>query len=191
MDRRNFIRTGGLMAGALAFEGGLAPWRIPLQLVAAEATGVEPNPNLADVRLGAKATASSHSTTPSWGYLPGNVFEAVAGPGLLPTPTLQTSWETENETSGAWLEVTFAQEQLVSEIWILSKPHPYDLVLDPYMRGGKMATPRKITCSPAGGSSITAELRQSRNFQIIVFPKAQKTKSVRITINDTWPEPNT
>ena len=54
-----------------------------------------------------------------------------------------------------------------------------------------MASPRKVTCLLSGGISIGAELRQCPDFQILVFPRAQKTKSVRITINDTWPEANT
>ena len=179
MDRRNFLRNSGVMAGVWAVERGLLPWGSPLRLAAAPNEGVEMNPNLADRRLGATATASS--TTPDRGHFPASVFGNV----------LQTGWETDKETGGAWLEITFREEQSVIEIWVLPKPIPYDLVLDPYMRGGKMATPRKITCSLSGGASVSAELRQSRYFQIIAFPQAQKTKSVRITINDTWPEPNT
>ncbi|MBZ5563542.1 MAG: hypothetical protein LAP13_14120 [Acidobacteriia bacterium] len=178
MDRRNFLRTGGITAGTWVLEGGL--FRFPFLLSAAEMTGVAENPNLADPKLGATATASSHSDTPTWGYLPTNIFGDI----------LQTSWETDKETAGAWVEITFAQEQTVSELWILPRSLPYDLVLDPYMRGGKMATPRKITCSLMGGGSVSAELRQSKDFQIVVFPQPQNTKSVRITINDTWPEAN-
>ena len=181
MERRKFLKAGGTMAGALALESGLYPWRIPMLLAAVENATSLSNPNLADPKLGAKATASSHSDTPTWGYLPDNVLGDL----------LQTSWETEKETTGSWVEIAFAKEQMVSELWLLSKPHPYDLVLDPYMRGGKMATPRKITCSLAGGGSVRAELRQAKDFQIVVFPQPQKTKSVRITINDTWPEANT
>ena len=169
------------MAGAVTLEGGRCPWSFPLQLAAAVMPAGEDNPNLADPKRGATATASSHSDTPPWAYLPTNVFH----------PMLQTSWETEKETVGAWLQITFPQDQMVQELWILAKPHPYDLVLDPYMRGGKMATPRSVTCSLAGGASVHAELRQTRDLQIVVFPQPQKTKSVRITINDTWPEANT
>src|ERR1019366_8063444 len=170
MERRKFLKAGGTMAGALALESGLYPWRIPMLLAAVENATSLSNPNLADPKLGAKATASSHSDTPTWGYLPDNVLGDL----------LQTSWETEKETTGSWVEIAFAKEQMVSELWLLSKPHPYDLVLDPYMRDGKMATPRKITCSLAGGGSVRAELRQGKDFQIVVFPQPQKTKSVRI-----------
>jgi alpha-mannosidase len=104
---------------------------------------------------------------------------------------LQASWETDKETSGAWLKITLPREQRVEELWILPKPLPYDLVLDPYMRGGKMATPRRVTCTLSGGESVAAELRASKDFQIIALPTAQAAKSVRITINDTWPEPKT
>ena len=177
MERRKFLKTGGAMAGALALESGLYPWRIPMLLASADSPELMSNPNLADPKLGAKATASSHSTTPSWGYLPENIFDNYSVQALVPASTLQTSWETDNETTGAWFKSASLKNRWSSELWILSKPHPYDLVLDPYMRGGKMATPRKVTCSLADGSSITAELRQSKDFQIVVFPQPQKTKS--------------
>jgi hypothetical protein len=181
MDRRRFLGFGGALAGSLVFEAEFCPWLKPWRLYAAEGLGEKTNPNLADAKLGATATASSHADTPSWGYVATNVFDGV----------LQASWETEAETSGAWLEIAFAQEQTVSEIWILSKPLPYDLVLDPYMRGGRMATPRRITCTLSGGKQVDAELRKTKDFQIVVLPDEEKTRSLRITIHDTWPEANT
>ncbi len=181
MDRRHFLRNTGLLAGAWAIERGVAPWSTPLRLSAAESPALEENINFADPKLGATATASSHSDTPPWGYVPANVFGDI----------LQSSWETDQETTGAWLEIAFPEERTVSEVWLLPKAIPYDLVLDPYMRGGKMASPRKVTCSLSGGSSVSADLRQSPNFQIVPFPQARKTKSMRITVNETWPETNT
>ena len=181
MDRRHFLSYAGITAASLGCEGGFRSWLSPLRLFAAEMPEAEVNPNIADPKRGATATASSHSLTPSWGYVPENVLADV----------LQTSWETDKETSGAWLEISWGEERTVEELWILPKPLPYDLVLDPYMRGGKMTTPRKVTCLLSGGTSIGAELRQSMDFQIVVFPRPQKAKSVRITINDTWPEPDT
>jgi hypothetical protein len=101
MERRKFLKAGGTMAGALALESGLYPWRIPRLLAAVENANSLNNPNLADPKLGTTATASSHSTTPSWGYLPANVFDNYSVQALVPASTLQTSWETENETVGA------------------------------------------------------------------------------------------
>ena len=181
MDRRRFLSYGGALAGSIAIEAGFCSWRKPWRLYAAEMPEVEANANLADAKLGVTATASSHADTPSWGYVPGNVFDGV----------LQTSWETDKETSGAWLEIAFAQEQTVSELWILGKPLPYDIDLDPYMRGGKMAAPRRISCLFSDGRQVDAELRQSKDFQIVALPQAEKTKSLRITIHDTWPETGT
>jgi hypothetical protein len=181
MDRRRFLSYGGVLAGSLAFEAGYCSWRKPWRLYAAELPKTEASPNLADAKLGATATASSHADTPSWGYVPGNVFDGV----------LQTSWETDKETSGAWLEIAFAREETVSEFWILGKPLPYDIDLDPYMRGGKMAAPRRISCLLSSGKQVDAELRQSEDFQIVALPQAEKTRSLRITIHDTWPEAGT
>jgi alpha-mannosidase len=179
MDRRNFLRrSSGALAGVWAIQRGIHPLAFAEPVALAGPAQNEENPNWADVKLGATALASSHSDTPPWGYLPGNVFGEI----------LQSSWETEKETSGAWLEIDFAKERPVSELWILAKPLPYDIVLDPYMRGGKMAPPRKITCSFSGGSPVRAELRQAMYFQIISLPQTPRTKSVRITIDDTWPE---
>ena len=176
MDRRSFLNRSGMVVGSLAFNFGLSAWRNPLRLYAAEIHEPEPNPNLADLKLGATATASSNDE----GYRPLNVLKGF----------LQSSWQTEKETAGSWLEIAFAQEQTVSELWILPRPLPYDIVLDPDPKAGKMATPRKITCALSSGGTVKAELRQTEDFEIVVFPQAQKTKSVRITIDDTWQEPN-
>ena len=164
----------------MAAQGGAHYWSLPL-LAATENDGSDSNPNIADAKFGATVKASSQSDTPTWGYVPQNVFGDI----------LQTSWETDKETSGAWLEIGFREEQTVGEIWVLPKPVPYDLVLDPYMRGGKMATPRKITWSLSGGRSVPCELQRATRFQVIALPQAEKSKSVRITINDTWPEADT
>jgi alpha-mannosidase len=174
MDRRSFLNYSGMVAGSLALESGLRPWMTPHRLYAAEVHEPEPNPNLAELKLGATATASSNDQ----GYRPLNVLKGF----------LQSSWQTEKETAGSWLEIAFPQEQTVSELWILPRPLPYDIVLDPDMREGTMATARRVTCTLPGGATVRAELRQSKDFEIVVFPQAQKAKSVRITIDDVWQE---
>ena len=177
MDRRSFLNYTGVMAGSLALKSGLSPWQNPLRLYAAEIHEPEQNPNLADLKLGATATASSNDL----GYRPINVLKGF----------LQSSWQTENETAGSWLEINLPQTQKVSELWILPKPPPYDIVVDPDTKSKKMAAPRRITCTLSGGGKVSAELQQSTDFQIVVFPRARETKSVRITIDDTWLEAGT
>jgi alpha-mannosidase len=163
----------------LALKAGLNPWGLPGRLLAAENVSEEEIPNWADPRLGTAAGASSvdTSSTPG-GYAPINVC----------TDILQSGWETEKETSGAWLELDFGRLRPVRELWLLAKPLPYDIVLDPYMRGGRMATPRKITCSFSGGASYQAELRQARYLQIITLPREETTRSIRFVVNEVWPE---
>jgi hypothetical protein len=63
MDRRSFLSYAGIMAGFLGCEGGFRSWLSPLRLYAAEMPEAEANPNIADPKRGATATASSHSST--------------------------------------------------------------------------------------------------------------------------------
>lgn len=177
MDRRGFLRQGG----NVALSWGLARHFMPVTLWATQAgAGVE-NPNWADSKLGATVKASSKVENPPWGFDPGHVL----------TEILQTGWETDSEGAGAWLEVDFGEVRPVRELWILAKPLPYDIVLDPYMRGGLMATPRKITCALAGGTPRPFELRRGDYFQIIRLPEEERAKSVRIRVEDVWPEAST
>jgi alpha-mannosidase len=178
MDRRNFLKKTGVLATAWTSGAGFGPILMPLRLSASEGGSVDDNPNLADARMGATPSASSVSKATPFSYVPTRVFG----------DDLNTNWETDQETRGAWLEVNYPEEKTVGEIWLLVKPLPYEIVFDPYTRGGKMQTPRRVTCSLSGGASVSAELSQSGNFQIIAFPQPQKTKSVRITIDEVWPE---
>ena len=178
MDRRKFLQKSGVLATALASGAGFGPMLSPLRLYASDDGSGDDNPNLADGRMGATPSASSVSKATPFSYVPTKVFGS----------NMNSNWETDKETRGAWLEVTFTEEQTVGEIWLLPKPLPYDIVFDPYTRGGKMQTPRRVTCSLGGGASVSAELSQSTNFQIITFPQPQRTKTVRITIDEVWPE---
>ncbi len=178
MDRRNFLKKGGALATAWASGAGFGPMLFPLRLSASEGESLEDNPNLADASLGATASGSSVSKLSPFSFPPARVFG----------DNLQSNWETDTETRGAWLEIIFPEEKSVSEIWLLAKPVPYDIVLDPYTREGNMQAPRRVTCSLRGGASVSAELAPSRNFQIITFPQPQRTKSLRITIDEIWPE---
>ena len=178
MDRRNFLKKSGMLATAWAGGAGFGPMLLPVRLSASEGDAVDDNPNLADGRMGATPSASSVSKLSPFSFVPTRVFG----------DNMNTSWESDMETRGAWLEVNYTEEKTVGEIWLLAKPLPYDIVFDPYTRGGKMQTPRRVTCSLGGGASVSAELSQSTNFQIIAFPRPQTTKSVRITIDEIWPE---
>ena len=101
-------------------------------------------PTLRTARMGATFSASSVSKLSPFSYVPTRVFG----------DNMNTNWETDTETRGAWLEVTYPEEKTVGEIWLLAKPLPYDIVFDPYTRGGKMQTPRRVTCSLGGGASV-------------------------------------
>jgi alpha-mannosidase len=177
IDRRSFVRRGGLAAFSWALGAGLH-WNPPALLLAAESASADDIPNWADPRRGASAGASSVDNSFPGGYAPINVC------GEVP----QLGWETETETRGAWIELDLGAERPVRELWVLSKPLPYDIVLDPYMRGGHMATPRRITYSFSGGASYQAELRQAKYLQILTLPRQETTRSIRLVVNEVWLE---
>ncbi len=135
MDRRNFLKKSGVLATSWASVAGFGPMLSPVRLCAAEGDVVDDNPNLAAQGRGATVSVSSACQSPPFSYEPTRIFG----------DDLHTSWETDTETRGAWLEIGFPEEQTVSEIWLLAKPLPYDIVFDPYTRGGKMQTPRIVT----------------------------------------------
>lgn len=177
MDRRGFLRQGG----ALAFSWSFTRHFVPTTMWAAQVGAAPENPNWADPKLGATVSASSWVENPPWGFVPGHML----------TDVLQAGWETDKETTGAWLELNLGEARPVGELWILAKPLPYDLVLDPYMRGGLMATPRKIAYSLSGGAPRSAELRRRDYFQIIRLPQEERASSIRFQIQDVWPEAGT
>ena len=129
MHRRNFLKKSGVLATAWASKVGFGPMLSPLRLSASEGASVDDNPNLADPALGATASASSVSKLSSFSFAPSMVFGE----------NLSSNWESDTETRGAWLEISFPEEKSVREIWLLTKPIPDDIVEDPYMRGAKDA----------------------------------------------------
>lgn len=182
MDRRKFLETSGAAVLSWTVGKGFNSWHAEGRLLAAEGENetLLKNSNWADPKLGTSVKTSSFVENPPWGFEPNNVFGEV----------LQTSWETDTESEGAWLEVHFNEARPVREIWLLPRPLPYDIVLDPYMRGGLMAAPRRITYSFSGGAQGNAELTQAPYFQIITLPREEKTQWVRILIQDVWQEPD-
>ena len=129
MDRRRFLKNGGLIAASWAAEHGIEPWRFSGKLLAAENGQDEENSNWADPELGATVRASSYIENPAGP--PGNFSLARSVLG----ETLQLGWETETETAGAWLEITFPDAHVVRELWILAKPIPYDSCPGPVQAG--------------------------------------------------------
>ena len=59
MDRRHFLSYAGIMAASLGCEGGFSSWLRPMRLYAAETPQTVANPNIADPKRGATATAFS------------------------------------------------------------------------------------------------------------------------------------
>ena len=157
--------------------------------MAAENGQDEENTNWADPKLGATARASSHSENP-----PENPGDFSLARNLLGEPVRYgpgNGWETETETAGAWVEITFPEARVVRELWILPHRIPDDIVVNAYLLDDVTSTPRKIACSFAGGPPFHAELRKERYLQILTLPQDVKTRSMRIEVEEIWKEPGT
>lgn len=180
MNRRRFLKGSAIATALLVKMPNLQSWHAGGQVLAAienDSPG-EDNPNWAAPERGATVKVSSLKDNPPWGFVPANVFGE----------NLNAGWETDKETSGAWLELTFPETRAVREVWILSSPLPYDIVLDPYMRGGEMAMPRQVSYTMPGKEPVKAELRQANYFQIMPLPHLERTQTLRISIEGVWPE---
>jgi len=116
MNRRQFLWGGSTLVSLWGLQTRIHPGAFPAGILAAEQDEGEANPNWTDPGLGARARASSHILNPPWNHVPENVFGDF----------LQADWETESESSGAWLEVIFPEPKPIRELWILAKPLPYD-----------------------------------------------------------------
>lgn len=95
MQRREFLKYSGLLplsAGTLLSSA---------KLVRAE-TEANTNPNLADPKLGARATASSYVEDPPKGYYPPSVL----------SDRMHTLWQASGESAGAWIEIGFPSLRL-------------------------------------------------------------------------------
>ncbi len=152
-------------------------------MLAAERDQTE-NPNWADVEHKATVQASSFVADPPWGYGPLNAI----GNDLM------NSWEADGQASGAWLEVTFPEARPVSEVWVLPRALPRDVIGQDvynfaYSRVQWFEPPRRVRLSFAEGDTVQAELRSSEYFQIITLPQTRQTATVRITIEDVWQKP--
>lgn len=176
MQRREFLKYSGLLplsAGTLLSSA---------KLVRAE-TEANTNPNLADPKLGARATASSYVEDPPKGYYPPSVL----------SDRMHTLWQASGESAGAWIEIGFPEPQTVREIWLMNVPPQSGIVgEDPYVlmfpREQLRVAPRKVRISFSNGVNQSVELRQIDRFQIVALPQPEITSSVRITVEDVWPK---
>ena len=65
MDRRRFLRNGGLIAASLAAAHGIEPWQRTGKLLAAESGQGTENTNWADPKVGGTVKASSYVENPA------------------------------------------------------------------------------------------------------------------------------
>jgi alpha-mannosidase len=179
MDRRDFLQSAFASALFRSFPAiGTAS-----RLIGAELQPVEENTNWASVAAKASVQASSHVADPPWGYPPANAI----GDDLM------NAWEADGQASDAWIEIGFPETRPVSEVWILPKALPRDILGQDvytlaYSRVQWFQAPRHIRIGFADGTSVDAELRQADYFQIITLPQTRQTSTVRITIEDVWPK---
>ncbi len=184
MDRRSFLKDGSLAVLSVAATSGFSRSLRGIRLLAAEAPASLPNPNWVSWEYKAKGTASSSYGDPPGGYAPEN----VAGDNLF------TGWEANQEAVGAWIQVDFPEPRQVSELFILAKPLPRDIIGQDvysmtYSRVALLEAPRKLTCSFSDHSSVPVELSEDAYFQVITLPKTVTTSSVRLTVNEVWQKP--
>jgi alpha-mannosidase len=180
MDRRKFLQFALASAIFRSIPGIGTATRLYAAVVPVDGE----NLNWATLEQKATVRASSHVEDPPWGYAPLNAIGA----------DLMNSWEADGESSGAWIEVAFAEPRPVSEVWVLPKALPRDIIGQDvynfaYSRVQWFEAPRRVRVSLSGGESVEAQLRQSDFFQIITLPRAIQTSTVRLTIEDVWPKP--
>jgi alpha-mannosidase len=183
VNRRAFIRETGILGMGVAAARAFQPLRLR---AAGQAPPAQANPNWVSPGLGASVKASSYYPDPPWGYVPPNVF----GNNLF------MGWEADGQANGAWLEVDFPVDRTVGELWILTKPLPHDILgqdvyMMTYSRTALYAPPRRVQCTLSSGSALAADLRETEFFQIMAFPEAQKTASLRVLVEDVWSRPGT
>ncbi|MCL2661366.1 MAG: hypothetical protein FWD64_12740, partial [Acidobacteriaceae bacterium] len=133
---------------------------------------------------GANTTASSYVEDPPWGYTPDNIFGDF----------IWTGWQSKGELTGSWIQIDFGEIREVGELWFLSEPVPTDVIGQDvynmtYPRVDKRAAARKVSVLMSDGSTHTTTLLQGVSyFQIFSLPAQQRTKSVRIRIDEVWPK---
>ncbi len=130
------------------------------------------NPNLAHPGYGATFEASSENRD----HPVKRLYDA----------RLTHRWETQNETTGAWVEVHWKEPQHLQELWMVNQPTPFDLLLEPTSRTADFPAARHIRIDFPDGTSLPAELRLGTYYQIITLPQPKTTDRVKITFLDLW-----
>ena len=183
LNRRSFLTYAGSGLLSISSPRLLQSFPLAASLAAEEEEPAVVNPNLADSHIGASAVASSYVKSPPWGYLPENVF----GDNRI------VGWQTNAETTGAWIELRFTQPRQVQEIWLLAEPLPADVLgqdvyLMTYPRTQLLATPRRLRLSFSSGASHVVTLLEASYFQIFALPRSEETSFVRMEVEDIWPK---
>ncbi len=134
------------------------------------------NPNLVTTENGVSYEASSANPNPP-----------SRGRALnLGRDAFQSRWETDKEIEGAWVSIKWEKPQTIRELWLITKSWGYDMTLEPAAERGNYLIPKKVKISFADGTFTEAELRNAEYFQVITFPKAIQTSSVKFTVENVW-----
>ena len=86
-------------------------------------SGQTNNPNLVTIENGASFEASS-------------VYKNIGKASNIGRDILNVRWETDKETVGAWIKISWDKPQKIKEMWLVNKATPYDIVFDEFMRTG-------------------------------------------------------
>jgi alpha-mannosidase len=183
MNRRSFLRSAGADLLALSSLGLFRSIRLEASVPCSEGDSSVTYTNWADPELGATATASSTVLNPPWGYMADSVFGN----------SLSGGWQTNAQTTGAWIEVKFAKPREVEEVWIFSEPVPTDILgqnvyMETYPRVDMRAAARRLKIKLSSGSNYPVTLLQTKYFQIFRLPRVEKTNFVRIEVDEVWPK---
>lgn len=136
------------------------------------------NPNLVAPEFGVTYDASSANPNPP-----------SRGRALnLGRDAYQVRWETDKEIEGAWVSVKWEKPQTVKELWLITKSWGYNMTLEPAAERGNYMVPQKIQITCSDGTQTDAEVRNAEYFQVITFPKAVQTSSIKFTVKKVWPD---
>jgi len=139
-------------------------------------SGQTNNPNLVTVDNGVSFEASS-------------VYKNIGKASNIGRDILNVRWETDKETVGAWIKISWDKPQKIKELWLVNKATPYDVVFDEFMRTGNYYIPRKVRIEFSDGTKMDAELKLCKYYQILTLPTEIETSSVKITVKKVWEEP--
>jgi serine/threonine-protein kinase len=99
-----------------------------------------------------------------------------------------TTWRVAGDGTEQWLELDFASEVSVQSIGIIPG---YDKI-DPSDNADRFAQNRVVKVARfefSDGSKVRGTFSQQRDMQFISLPKAVRTRSIRIVIEETYPPP--